>query len=340
MKDQNVFPKTETSNQIHGSQVVITSSSLQERFNIPLAKENCSDLTSIKKLSSKLFNIYTESNLNRITTKIIQYYKEKEYTVLKNIANAITEYVYFGTDQENHKISKYFTKLVIMYHPDKIVSYNKCITTAVNEGKIDDLQKLNHIFITIGLLNNYKSISQSTDRKNSYYEDSAQYDNNYEDKFKYSSDHFSYYETEDIDREFGDFYKNIHKTFYDLFESSGSEDKSRIELSYLGMEDLDGIEEFIDMYFLDLSGNKLTDLSNLWDLERMEELYLANNEIFCVDSLCNMSNLRILDLANNNIDDITDLNFLHKLEFINLINNPVPEDQIDELRKYVKIVLF
>jgi Leucine-rich repeat (LRR) protein len=53
-----------------------------------------------------------------------------------------------------------------------------------------------------------------------------------------------------------------------------------------------------------------------------------------------MSNLRILDLANNNIDDITDLNFLNKLEFINLINNPVPEDQIVELRKYVKIVLF
>ncbi|NOR44141.1 MAG: hypothetical protein GQ534_01025 [Candidatus Delongbacteria bacterium] len=320
--------------------IAVSNSNSTNIFNIPLGEDHRANSDSIKTLSGKLLKIYTEANLNKITSTIIQFYKAKQFDTLKNIANSITDYVYFGTDQENFKISKYFSKLVIMYHPDKIISYNKVINTAINESRLEDLQKLNHIFITVKILNGYKNIPLSTNRENSYSEDSAQYDNNYEEKFKSSWDHFSYYETEDIDREFGDFYKNIHKTFYDIFEKSGSEDKSRIELSYLGMEDLDGIEEFIDMYFLDLSGNKLTDISNLWDLERLEELYLANNQIFCIDSLCNMSNLRILDLANNNIDDISDLNFLYKLEFINLINNPVPEDQIKELKKYVKIVLF
>ncbi|MCK4980548.1 MAG: leucine-rich repeat domain-containing protein [Candidatus Delongbacteria bacterium] len=320
--------------------VAVSNSNSINIFNIPLGKDHKANLDSIEKLSTKLLKIYTENNLNKITARIIQYYKSKEFNILKDIANSLNEYVFFGADQENYKISKYFTKLVIMYHPDKTVSYNKIINTAMNESCLEDLQKLNHIFITVSILNGYKRIPQSTNRENSYYEDFAQYDNNYEDKFKSSWDHFSYYETEDIDREFGDFYKNIHKTFYDIFERSGSEDKSRIELSYLGMEDLDGIEDFIDMYFLDLSGNKLTDISNLWNLERLEELYLANNQIFCIDSLCNMNNLRILDLANNNIDDISDLNFLYKLEFINLINNPVPEVQIEELKKYVKIVLF
>jgi Leucine-rich repeat (LRR) protein len=320
--------------------IVVSNSNSTNIFNIPLEKDIKPNSDSIKFLSGKLLNIYTEANLNKITSTIIQFYKMKQFDILKSIASAITDFVYFGTDQENFKISKYFSKLVIMYHPDKIVSYNKAINTAANENCLADLQKLNHIFITIKILNGYKSIPQSTNVNGYYNEDSEKYDNNYEEKFKSTWDHFSYYEDDDIDREFGDFYKNIHKTFYDLFESSGSEDKDRIELSYLGMEDLDGIEDFIDIYFLDLSGNNLTDISSLWNVERMEELYLTNNQIFCIDSLCNMSNLRILDLANNNIDDISDLNFLYKLEFINLINNPVPEEQIEELKKYVKIVLF
>ena len=57
-----------------------------------------------KALSEKLLEIYTASNLNKITSTLIQHYKAKEFDILKYIANALSKHVSFGFDQENFKI--------------------------------------------------------------------------------------------------------------------------------------------------------------------------------------------------------------------------------------------
>ncbi|NOR44295.1 MAG: hypothetical protein GQ534_01820 [Candidatus Delongbacteria bacterium] len=301
-----------------------------------------SNRDSIKILSKKLLNIYTESNLNKITSTIIQHYKAKEFDIFKYITNALSKHISFGIDQDNFTINKYFTKLVILYHPDKITSYLKVINKALEQNNIDDLEKLNHIFIITNILNDYKNILTSTDSFSSYEPDpSLSPDmNDYVFDFKYDTEDLKEYHYDNLDSLIDDFNNIDDKSFNNIYYDLKIKGDHKVVLTSVGMKNLNGIEFFKDISYLDLKSNKISDISNLWYLEKLEELHLSDNKIFGIFGLSNLKNLRILDLSNNNIDDISDLTYLNKLEYLNLANNPLHQDQIDWLCTFVKKVVF
>lgn len=307
----------------------------------------------VKLLSDKLLRMYTENNLNKITTKIIKLYKAKQHDVLKEIVNSLSGYVSFGTADKDFRIGKCFTKLVIMYHPDRTASYNKAINSAAGKYDLVQLEGFNHIFITSNILNDYKTIADLPAGKSAYY-----YDHDFEpDPVLYpdtnniildldgleenpADDDKPEFSKEDLNSLIDDFNNAEYYSFFELYNKSGLSDSRKVELSSAGMKNLNGIEDFSELVYLDLSGNKLKDITVIWYSRKLEELYLAYNQICSITSLCNLRHLRILDLADNNIDDISDLYDLPSLEFVNLIHNPIPEEQIDRLRTKVKIVLF
>ncbi len=51
-----------------------------------------------------------------------------------------------------------------------------------------------------------------------------------------------------------------------------------IDCSYEGLTEFDGIENLINLYYLDCSGNKLTKL-NLDNLDNLEILWCVNNQL-------------------------------------------------------------
>lgn len=289
--------------------------------------KNCLDL------GEKLKVAYSEEKLNKVTGRIIKHYKRKQLEVLEEIFSGFSDV----KDNANCSVnSKIFSKLIIAYHPDKSLSYKNKIVKFQNEGNLGELQNLKHIFSTIKILNRSRKIDEL------YEENEAVYGNDYDftRDFYTSWEDYYYYKPEDVDSEFGDFYQNSKNSFYFIYMKNLEGEEFNVNLSYTEMEDLEGIETILHVEILDLSGNNICDISKLWDLTRVEELYLNKNQICEIDSLCNMKNLRILDLSYNQIDDIADLSFNPGLEFINLIGNPIPEEQIEELRKDIQIVLF
>jgi len=101
-------------------------------------------------LYDKLLDGYTLENLTRITAKIIEAYRNKNHNLLHNLINCLGETVHIV----DSKINKSFSKLIMLYHPDRLVYYRKEIKK--NHARIDDkrLNQFSHIFQTLEFINN------------------------------------------------------------------------------------------------------------------------------------------------------------------------------------------
>jgi len=316
--------------------------------------------------TDKLLKTYTVENLTRITSTLIELYKEKNYATLKNIAHSISEHTGLNAQDEITNQSRYFSRLIIMYHPDKINSYHKTINQAENQSGYDALKPLNHIFTTMELIANHKKNAAKQTEEGAYYqEDNFVPDpelyadlNNYvfdiseleeansadgansEYNDFYDNDELDNTDNMDIDRELDSFYNLEGKSFEEIYSSFRYPDKTRLTMIDVQMNNLDGIEKFTGLSHLDLSRNQLNDIYHLCVLDKLEELCLSDNNIYNLFPLSTLKSLRVLDLASNQIDDISYLFKLNNLEFVNLIGNPISDTQIDRLKKQVKLVLF
>jgi len=316
--------------------------------------------------SEKLLQIYTVDNLTRITSALIEFYKEKNYTTLKNIAHSIAEYTGLNAKDDTVNLSRYFSKLIIMYHPDKINSYHKTIHQALAQADAKILKPLNHIFITTDLIANYsRSVASQSEKRAYYQEDNFVPDpelyadlNNYvfdiseledanapdstDSEFGdfYDFDELDEQDSLDIDRELDNFYNFEGKSFSEIYSGYKYPDKSKISMINQNLNSLEGIEKLTALTHLDLSRNQLNDIYHLCVLDKLEELCLSDNNIYNLFPLCTLKSLRVLDLASNQIDDISHLYKLQNLEFVNLIGNPLSDAQVDKLKKHVKLVLF
>src|SRR5512145_1463821 len=70
---------------------------------------------NITDLHQKIKEAYSNPNLNRITVTLIALYKEQQMGTLKQIAEMISESVDIIIDQEG----RFFSKLMMLYHPDR-----------------------------------------------------------------------------------------------------------------------------------------------------------------------------------------------------------------------------
>ncbi|AKA68125.1 leucine-rich repeat domain-containing protein [Clostridium scatologenes] len=90
-----------------------------------------------------------------------------------------------------------------------------------------------------------------------------------------------------------------------------------------GIQDISGIENLINLQFLDLSQSKINDISELKNLSKLQTLLLNDNEISDIGSLQNLTDLKQLDLEDNRISDITPLQYLSDLSELSLKNNRI-----------------
>jgi Leucine-rich repeat (LRR) protein len=288
----------------------------------------------IEELYKELDRAYSDENLNLITGKLILLYKNRNYGKIREIAGKVMS----PAGAAGEKDAKVFSRLMMMYHPDRGAIIRQSIRQFYNSRDLENLNKHSHVL----LLSDIDQITvHEIDQDIDYYPEYI-WGNDYEEG-PFIDDPGLYTDLDDpIFQGFEDFFTernvynairfkgfgNIDKGFHSLYLRSLEE----FDLANNGLESLDGIEYCIHARYLDFSNNNLSDISKLCYLNNIEELYLENNHISFIDALDNLINLRILDLSGNYINDITPLTELENLQFVNLIGNPVPASQIESLR--------
>ena len=285
-------------------------------------------------LYHQLKEAYSDSNLTRITSKLIEFYQNRQYGKIREIANRISEYI--TIDEE--KDARCFSKLVILYHPDKGESIRKEIDNAYDTNDYKRLNSFAHIFLLKKLefiKVSVSSIDDDIDYNPVYYWEDVKSENDYEsdsseEEYKNENYENSFYNAVKL-RVYGDLDHDFPVHYLEDFE--------HFELALSEIETLDGIEYCKHATSIDLSNNNISDISEVWNLDRLEELYLANNQIGYIDSLSNLLKLRVIDLSGNQIDDISPLLELENLEFVNLIGNKISVNQIKTLKAKGIIVM-
>lgn len=286
----------------------------------------------------KLKESYTGANLNSITANIISLYKSKQYSSIRKISKIVSEF----TDVPDNNISKCFSRLIMIYHPDKEAFYNQEIDKLFHSQNFDSLKQFAHILIV-----------SDFDEEADDFEVDEDIDYSPEYVWDYDREGFEYfdsyeaaeaYEASDVFAEENSFYNAVKRKVYGSLKvdlpSYYLEDFEDIEMAEYEIENLEGIEFCLHAVNIDLSKNLIEDISSLWYLNKIEELYLSDNQIGLIDSLSNLKELRVLDISNNFIDDISPLFDLENLEYVNVMGNKIPQHQIDVLMKRDLVILY
>ncbi len=294
---------------------------------------------TVDKLFDRLKAAYTAQNLNRITTRVIEAYRCKNFTYIKSLHKK----VYSAVHVEDGRINKIFADLILRYHPDRLNYYISAI-----DGT-EDIKRLDQ----------YTHIFEALDNLDMNVRDDVQTETDYifipEEEYVIEESDFDYIieEDENFEHDFTEelAYSNTHDFItmltlneygHNRFEIPHRDLENLIgmlDMSNQGIEDLNGIEYCVNLTGLDLSDNELVDITDLGSLVLLEELYLGGNSILAVDGLMLLDKLEKIDLSFNSLDDINPLIGLPKLKFVNLIGNPVPAEQIAKLREQGVVVV-
>lgn len=293
----------------------------------------------IQTLKKNLIEAYSSVNLNKIAVILLNLYKDRKFDSLHHIADLISESVPIEIDENG----KGFSKLMLLYHPDRIEFHLNEIEKLAVSGDFDKLLGYSHI-LKLERLEEIASMLESME------------DIDYSPVYAWDFDSEGFtinkvqYEQQESDKLIN--HKNIMVSFYDAikirqyghtkisFPNYYLEDIDEFELSDSGINDLDGIQYCIHAVNIDLSDNRITDLRPLEILELVESLNLSDNLISDIESLEYLTNLRELHLANNRIREIESLFSLANLEFVDLTGNPVPPGIIQKLKQQVAVVEY
>ncbi len=290
-------------------------------------------------LKNNLLKAYSAENLNKISVILLSLYKNEQFGSLQKIADMISDFVLVEIDENG----KGFSKLMMLYHPDRGNFHRVEIERLASENNFDKVLNYSHILKLerleeiSALLESYEDIDYSPVYVWDFDTEGFSVNFDIEDKPKakpnnyHKNKYISFYEAIKI-RQYG--HTKISFPIYYL------EDMDEFELSDSGILDLDGLQFCIHAISIDLSDNHINDLRLIENLGLLEILNLSNNSIEIIDSLEYLTNLRELDASHNQIRDIEPLLALEKLEFVNLTGNPIPERWIKKLRNKVKFVEF
>ena len=269
-----------------------------------------------------MMEAYSQESLTRISSVVIDAYRSKDFHFLERLAFSIRDYVSIREDQ----IGKLFSRLMMLYHPDRLEINRKAITQFFNQRDAEAMNRYAHVFVML------EAIDQADHRRRIIKNSGAPQQQARRRKEASLED-------DDILRgEAGDFMSALKQKEYgnldvvyrerDLVNTEGE-----IELAGYDIRDLSGLELCIHITALNLSDNAIYDISAVGYLELLEELDLSFNRIGHIAVLSELTYLQILDLSFNDIEDIRSLLDLEKLEYVNVIGNPVPGNQIAELRE-------
>ena len=277
-----------------------------------------------------LLEAYTLKNLNNISLTLINLYKARNYATLQKISEIISDFVTVTIKDER----KGFSKLIMLYHPDRAGYHIKEINRLAAENNIDRLLEYSHILklerideIAISL-RSYEDIDYS-----------PVYDWDIETEgFTIISDNEpveivkTKTNTELIGYAFYDAIKIREYGHTDIeYPSIYLEDIEEFELSSSDINDLDGVQFCINAKTIDVSNNRISDLTPLFGLTNLEELNLSDNQIGYIDGIGNLVNMKSILLSNNYIEDISPLFELKMLEYADLTENKLDIKQINKL---------
>ena len=293
----------------------------------------------IQTLKYNLTEAYSAENLNKISAVLLNLYNNQQFGTLQKIADLIADFIPIEINENG----KGFSKLMLLYHPDRGELHRNEIEKLAIARNYDELLSFSHILKLerleeiSALLESYEDIDYSPVYAWDF--DGEGFTINTDNDKKQKPDKLnkkknrlvSFYEAIKI-RQYG--HSKISFPPYYL------EDIDEFELSDSAINDLDGVQYCIHAANIDLSDNHISDLRPLETLGRLEILSLADNRIENIDSLEYLTKLKELNLANNRIRDIEPLFSLENLESVNLVGNPVPKRQIKKLRDLVAIVEF
>ena len=290
-------------------------------------------------LKDRLKKAYTEANLNKIATRIIDAYRRKNYSYIK----ALHRKIHSGHHIEEERINKIFAGLILACHPDRLGHYQKEIDSSRDAKHLDQFTQIFTLLDNldlevreeirpeqdIGYVPQEEYGLEETDF-DYIIEEGENFEHDFYEESAYSESH-DFLSTMALN-EYG--HNRFEIPRRDLENLTGM-----LDMSNQGIDDLNGIEACVNLTGLDLSDNELGDITDLGYLTALEELYLSGNTIMSVDSLMLLDKLKKLDLSFNSIDDLAPLIGLPGLEFLNVIGNSVPADQLDRLRRQGVVVI-
>jgi len=284
----------------------------------------------IRDLYQSLKIAYSSENLHQISARIIDMFRNHRYDALRAVQEVVNEYQPVQED----KVNRIFSRLIMLYHPDRLKQAIEKMEDAYRCGDFETLYTMSHILTVQNL--EPESVTMSSIITD---EDLAE-----EFGWDASDDGYSYFMEEAPDIEWEEELEYTHRSFlYALkrrvygnlsmdFPMYLLEDMEEIEMADHEIESLDGIDACRHARVIDLTNNNLTDLTDLEELRQVERLYLANNHIEMIDALSNLIVLELLDISFNDVNDISPLFDLKHLGYLNVVGNRVPDWQLEELR--------
>ncbi len=289
-------------------------------------------------LYSKLKDAYTTDNLGLVSGRIIEMFRDKKYDALRAMQKVVNEY----TPCNEEKVNKIFSRLIMLYHPDRLRPNLELLEKAYKADDFESLYSMSHILTVQNLEPGHVALSSVLTE-----EDLAE-----EFGWDDDADGFSYFMAEEEPEQDEYEYSGVERrSFLSVlkrrvygnlnvdFPMYLLEDLEEIEMADYELEDLDGISACHYARAVDLSNNNLTDISELGELRQVERLYLSNNQIGLIDVLNMLSVLQVLDISYNDVDDISPLFELHYLSYLNVMGNRIPAWQLEKLQlKGVSIV--
>ena len=285
----------------------------------------------IGELYGNLKKAYTAENLGKVSGQIIELFRDKKFDALRALQKVVNDY----TPCNEEKINKVFSRLIMLYHPDRLSQSREQLDRAFREGDFEALYAMSHILTVQNLEPDHVVLSSVITE-----EDLAE-----EFGWDEGADGYSYFMAgeelepeEDLEpgMERRSFLSVLKRRVYGNlnvdFPMYLLEDLVEIEMADYELEDLDGISACRYARAVDLSNNNLTDITELGDLRQVERLYLSNNQIGLIDVLFNLSVLQVLDISFNDVDDLSPLFELNYLSYLNVMGNRIPAWQLEKLQ--------
>lgn len=293
----------------------------------------------IQTLKNNLLEAYSAENLNKIAVVLLNLYKNQQFGTLQKISEIICDFVQIEIDENG----KGFSKLMLLYHPDRGEFHRTEILKLADADNFDALLNYSHI-LKLERIEEMASALESLEDID--YSPVYAWDFD-DDGYTVQSDSGKKQKIENLNNR-----KNKPVTFYEAvkirqyghtkisFPAWYLEDIDEFEMASSDINDLDGIQYCIHAVNVDLSDNFIDDLRYLENLGMIETLNFADNRIADIDSLEYLTNLRELNLSNNRIKDISPLFSLEYLEFVDLTGNKIPATSLRKLReKGINVVI-
>ncbi len=294
-------------------------------------KKNYLRLMEIKELYNNLKAAYTEENLHLISSRIIDMFRDQKYDSLRAIQRVVNEF----HPCSEEKINRVFSRLIMIYHPDRLNQSLDKLEQAYKRGDFEEMYTMSHILNVQNLKPEHVTVSSIITDED--IEETFGWDEDV-DGFSFIMEQEEYEEEfeEDIDLTGHTFLSSLKRRIYGNlnvdFPIYLLEDLEEIEMADYEIEYLDGIDACRYARVVDLTNNNLTDLTDLQHLHQIERLYLSNNHIGMIDPLSNLTVLQVLDISYNDVDDISPLFELSHLSYLNVMGNRIPSWQLEKLQ--------